>query len=399
MPRTTGTYRVSTIGGEAVRAFIPAPLPPTRPPLLLDDRLTALHAEAFVAVGKLGVAGAMVPSAQWFLYGFVRKEAVITSEIEGTQATLQDVVTFEATKQAERPDDVREVCNYVDALTFARKEIASAKGLPLSTRLLCEAHKRLMRGVRGADKMPGEVRRSQNWIGGTRPGNARFVPPPPEVVPEAMAQLEKWLHSNDPLPPLVKAGLAHVQFETIHPFLDGNGRIGRLLITLLLEHWGLLRSPMLYLSLALRRRQQEYYARLIAVRDAGDWEGWTAFYLECVREAADDGVRAAEQIFALLGKDRARLIAHDSVTVPAVRLLDLLPSNPVVTLPLAIALLGVTKPTVIKAIEALEEASILKETSGKRRDRVYAYQRYLDVLTGTCRRRLPAARTNRRVPA
>lgn len=385
MPRTTGTYRVSRVGGAAgedVRAFVPAPLPPADPPLVLDDRLSALHAEALTAVGKLGVAGAMVPSAQWFLYGFVRKEAVVSSEIEGTQATLQDVVTFEATKQAERPDDVRDVCNYVDALTFARKEIASAKGLPLSTRLLCEAHKRLMRGVRGADKMPGEVRRSQNWIGGTRPGNARFVPPPPEVVPELMAQLEKWLHSADALPPLVKAGLAHVQFETIHPFLDGNGRIGRLLITLLLEHWGLLKSPMLYLSLALKRRQQQYYAHLTAVRDGGDWEGWTAFYLECVREAADDGVRAAERLFALLGKDRARLIAHDSVTVPAVRLLDLLPSNPVVTLPLAIELLGVSKPTVIKAIEALEETGILKETSGKRRDRVYAYQKYLDVLTG-----------------
>ena len=385
MPRTTGTSRVSRVGGaggEDVRAFVPAPLPPADPPLVLDDRLSALHAEALTAVGKLGVAGAMVPSAQWFLYGFVRKEAVVSSEIEGTQATLQDVVTFEATKQAERPDDVRDVCNYVDALTFARKEIASAKGLPLSTRLLCEAHKRLMRGVRGADKMPGEVRRSQNWIGGTRPGNARFVPPPPEVVPELMAQLEKWLHSADALPPLVKAGLAHVQFETIHPFLDGNGRIGRLLITLLLEHWGLLKSPMLYLSLALKRRQQQYYAHLTAVRDGGDWEGWTAFYLECVREAADDGVRAAERLFALLGKDRARLIAHDSVTVPAVRLLDLLPSSPVVTLPLAIELLGVSKPTVIKAIEAIEETGILKETSGKRRDRVYAYQKYLDVLTG-----------------
>ena len=385
MPRTTGTYRVSRAGGEGgeeVRAFVPAPLPPADPPLALDSRLAALHAEALAAIGKLGVAGAMVPSAQWFLYGFVRKEAVISSEIEGTQATLQDVVTFEATRQAERPDDVRDVCNYVDALTFARKEISSAKGLPLSTRLLCEAHKRLMRGVRGADKRPGEVRRSQNWIGGTRPGNARFVPPPPEVVPELMAQLEKWLHSNDALPPLVKAGLAHVQFETIHPFLDGNGRIGRLLITLLLEHWRLLQSPMLYLSLALKRRQSEYYAHLGAVREGGDWEGWTAFFLECVCDAADDGVRAAQKLFALLGGVRARLIGHEGVTVPGIRLLDLLPSSPVVSLPLAVELLGVTKPTAIKAIEALEETGILQETSGKRRDRVYAYQKYLDVLTG-----------------
>lgn len=382
MPRTTGTYRLTRAGNEEVRAFVPEPLPPKNPPLVLDEAMAALHAEAVAAVGQLGVAGAMVPSAEWFLYGFVRKEALVSSEIEGTQATLQDVVTYEATKQAERPDDVREVCNYVDALTFAREQIAKPKGLPLSTRLLCEAHKRLMRGVRGADKQPGEIRRSQNWIGGTRPGNARFVPPPPEDVPALMAQLDTWLYSDDVLPPLVKAGLAHVQFETIHPFLDGNGRIGRLLITLLLEHWGLLKSPMLYLSLAFKRRQQEYYARLSGVRTEGEWEAWTRFYLECVREAADDGVRAAQAIFALIGKDRARLIKHAAVTVPAVRLLDLLPSRPVVTLPLAVDLLGVSKPTAIKAIEALESVGVLKETSGKRRDRVYAYQKYLDTLTG-----------------
>jgi Fic family protein len=382
MPRTTGTFQRLNVGGEEVRAFIPRPLPPADPPLVLSARLATLHAEALTSLGKLSVAGSMVPDPQWFLYGFVRKEAVVSSEIEGTQATLQDVLTFEATRTADRPDDVREVCNYVDALTFARREIAKPKGLPLSVRLLCEAHKRLMRGVRGADKAPGQIRRSQNWIGGTRPGNARFVPPPPDSVTTVLADLERWIHAADPLPPLVRAGLAHVQFETIHPFLDGNGRIGRLLITLLLEHWGLLKAPILYLSLALKRRQQDYYARLSDVRTSGDWEGWTAFYLECVREAADDGVRAAERLFSLLSKDRARLVTHDAVTVPAIRLLDLLPSAPVVSLPLAIKLLDVSKPTAIKAIAALESAGILKETSGKRRDRVYAYQKYLDVLTG-----------------
>jgi Fic family protein len=382
MPRETGRYRVLRAEGEDVRAFVPAPLPPSEPPLMLGDRLTALHAAALTAVGRLGVAALMVPNPEWFLYGFVRKEAVVSSEIEGTQATLQDVVTFEATDRAERPDDVREVCNYVDALTYARAEMAKPRGLPLSTRLMCGAHKRLMRGVRGADKMPGEIRRSQNWSGGTRPGNARFVPPPPELLPELMAQLEKWIHSEDALPPLIRAGLAHVQFETIHPFLDGNGRIGRLLIALLLEHWGVLESPVLYLSLSLRRRQAEYYARLTAVRDGGDWEGWTEFYLECVRDAADDGVGAAERLFALIGKDRAAVLAHDRVTVPAIRLLDLLPSNPVVTLARAIELLGVSKPTALKAIEVLEAAGVLKETSGRRRDRVHAYQRYLDVLGG-----------------
>jgi len=382
MTRTTGSYRVSSFGGETVRALVPAALPPANPPLVLDGPLIALNAAAAAAVGKLDVAAAMVPSAQWFLYGFVRKEAVVSSEIEGTQATLQDVVTYEATKQAQHPDDVRDVCNYVDALTFARKEIASPNGLPLGTRLLCEAHRRLMRGVRGADKMPGEIRRSQNWVGGTRPGNALFVPPPPEIVPDLMTQLDTWLHSADALPPLIKAGLAHVQFETIHPFLDGNGRIGRLLITLLLEHWGLLKNPMLYLSLAIKRRQQAYYENLTRVRNGGDWEGWTVFYLDCVREAADDGVRVAEQIFSLLAKDRSRLIARDNVTVPAVRLLDLLPSRPVVTLPLATELLRVSTPTAIKAIAVLVELGILRETSGKRRDRVYAYQKYVDLLTG-----------------
>ena len=182
MRRTTGTHHVTRGGNEEVRAFVPLPLPPANPPLALDEPLMTLHAEAVAAVGKLSVAGAMVPSPQWFIYGFVRKEAVVSSEIEGTQATLQDVVTYEATKRAERPDDVREVCNYVDALTYARAEIAKPKGLPLSSRLLCEAHKRLMRGVRGSDRQPGEIRRSQNWVGGTRPGNASFVPPPPEQV-------------------------------------------------------------------------------------------------------------------------------------------------------------------------------------------------------------------------
>jgi Fic family protein len=381
LPRTTGSFRVSRIEGEEVRAFVPRPLPPSAPPLAIEGRIAALHADALVALGRLGVAAAMVPSSEWFLYGFVRKEALVSSEIEGTQATLQDVLTFEVTNRADRPDDVREVCNYVDAMEFARAEIARPRGVPLSSRLLCGAHKRLMRGTRGAGKMPGAIRRSQNWIGGSRPGNARFVPPPPEAVPALMADLEKWLHGTDPLPPLVKAGLAHVQFETIHPFLDGNGRIGRLLIALLLEHWGLLRSPMLYLSLALKRRQAEYYAQLTAVRASGDWEGWTEFFLECVREAADDGVRVAERLFAQLGEDRARLMRRAGVTIPAVRLFDLLPSNPVVTLAHATALIEVTKPTVLKAISALEDAGILVETSGKSRDRVYAYQTYLDILT------------------
>lgn len=380
MPRATGTYHTTTVAGESVRAFVPFPLPPADPPLTIDAVLADLHSTALASLSRLAVAATLVPNTDWFLYGFVRKEAVITSEIEGTQATLQDVVTFETTRHAERPDDVREVCNYVDALTFARKQIKGSRGLPLSTRLLCEAHKRLMRGARGSDKLPGEVRRSQNWIGGTRPGVARFVPPPAGEVPDAMSRLEQWIHSEDPLPPLIRAGLAHVQFETIHPFLDGNGRIGRLLITLLLEHWSLLDSPILYLSHAIRRRQQEYYARLIAVRDAGDWEGWTAFFLECVRDAANDGVDAAQRIFALLSHDRQRLLAAPVASIPAVQLLDKLPSHPVVTLQSAVDLLEVSKPTAMKAVNALEEVGVLVETTGRKRDRVFAYQAYLNAL-------------------
>ena len=382
MARVTGRYHTTTAGGETVRAFVPHPLPPARPELTLDGRLAALHANAVVALARLGVAGAMVPDADWFLYGFVRKEAVISSQIEGTQATLRDVLTFEATRKAERPDDVQEVCNSIDALAYARRELRNPRGLPLTMRLLKEAHRRLMQGSRGSDKMPGEIRTSQNWIGGTRPGNALFVPPPPSAVPEALSALERWLHAEDRLPPLVRAGLAHVQFETIHPFLDGNGRIGRLLITLLVEHWGLLSSPLLYLSLAFKRHQQEYYRRLSAVRLDGDWEGWTAFFLECVREAADDGVATAQHLFALLGKDRQRLLRAPGATVSAIRMFDQLPRQPIITLAGVMTALQTTKPTASKVIATLLRAGIVRETTGKQRDRVYAYQGYLRVLTG-----------------
>jgi len=381
MTRQTGTYRTSTTHGEAVKAFVPHPLPPSEPPLVIEGDLAGLHAEAVASIGVLRVAGAMVPDPGWFLYGFVRTEALLSSRIEGTQATLRDVATFEATSRADRPDDVEEVCNYVDALHHARTAIADPCGLPLSTRLLGELHRLLMRGVRGEDKLPGEIRRSQNWIGGSRPGNARFVPPPPDEVGPALASLETWIHSDDPLPPLVKAGLAHVQFETIHPFLDGNGRIGRMLITLLVEHWGLLDQPLLYPSVAFKRRQPEYYARLAAVRTDGDWEGWTAFFLECVTEAADDGVRVAQAIHALTTRDRARVVGHERATISVVKLLDLLPSNPVLTVPRASELLGITAPPARKAIDLLEELGVLRETTGKQRDRVYAYHAYLDVLS------------------
>jgi len=349
--------------------------------LRVEGELAERHAEAASAVSRLEVAGAMVPSPDWFLYGFVRKEAVVSSQIEGTQATLEDVVAYEVTHQSQQPADVEEVCNYVDALTYARSELAKPKGLPLCTRLLCAVHKRLMQGARGSEKDPGAIRTSQNWIGGTRPGNARFVPPPPETVSDALAALEQWIHSDDSLPPLVRAGLAHVQFETIHPFLDGNGRIGRLLITLLVEHWGLLSSPLLYLSLGFKRHRQEYYRRLDAVRTDGDWEGWTSFFLHCVEASANDGVKTAKRLFRLVGADRCTVSEHKAATVTSVRLFEQIPEHPMITLATAMQLVDATKPTAGKAIDALCQAGILQEITGRKRDRIYAYQAYLDVLS------------------
>jgi Fic family protein len=386
MARITGTFSRTIIGGEEVRAFIPHPLPPRRPILRIEGELGEEHDRAVMAIGRLELAGAMVPSQSWFLYGFIRKEAVVSSQIEGTQATLQDVVTYEATRKAESPADVEEICNYVDAVTFARAEQSRPDGLPICTRLLCCVHEKLMKGARGSGKHPGKIRTSQNWIGGTRPGNARFVPPPPEAIPEVLSALEKWIHAEDRIPPLVRAGLAHVQFETIHPFLDGNGRVGRLLVTLLVEHWGLLSSPLLYLSLGFKRHRDEYYRRLDAVRNEGDWEGWTSFYLGCVRESADDGVRAAQRLFRLVSEDRSKVSGHKTATVSSLRLFELLPEHPIVTLARAMELLGATKPTAGKAIDALVQAGVLQEITGRKRDRVHAYRAYLDVLaedTGT----------------
>ncbi len=369
------------MGGEEVATFVPEALPPRDPPLDVSGTRGALLARAEHTLARLEVAGEMVPSLDWFIYAFVRMEAVVSSQIEGTQATLVDLFEYEAEKDDHRPlDDVREVCNYLDALKYARGQLASTKRLPLSMRLLHEAHRRLMRGVRGATKQPGEVRRSQNWIGGTRPGNAAFVPPSSEVVPALLGDLEKYLHADDVLPPLVRIGLVHVQFETIHPYLDGNGRIGRLLITLLLEHWKLLSSPLLYLSLFFKRHRAEYYRLLGEVRKHGDWEAWTDFFLEGVATIADEAVSTARDVFALVSADRQRLLAASGTSVAAVRLLEQLPIHPVVTIPGIVKLLETTKPTASKVVQLLESIGILVETSGKRRDRTFAYKAYLDRL-------------------
>ena len=380
MTRITGRYENTVAGGETVEAFLPAPLPPRDPPLVIDGRLAERLRVAEQALARLDLAGAMVPSLDWFIYAFVRKEAVISSQIEGTQATLVDLLTFEATPDAAAGADVEEICNYLDALNYARAELAKTDGLPLSMRLLHEAHRRLMDGVRGGGKQPGEVRRSQNWIGGSRPGNAAYVTPPPQHLAALLGDLEKYIHADDDLPPLVRAGLAHVQFETIHPYLDGNGRIGRLLIALLLEHWGLLSAPLLYISLFFKRHRAEYYRRLNSVRLEGDWEGWTDFFLDGVATIADEAVASAREIFAVVAADRARVLALDGSSIFAARLFELLPSHPIITTTSAVHLLGTTKPTATRAIEALIEASVLKETTGRKRDRSFAYIAYVDRL-------------------
>jgi Fic family protein len=382
MARIVGTYEQTSTAGETVNAFVPAPLPPSNPPLDINTDLARLLQRAEAGILRLKLAGTMVPSLDWLLYSFVRKEAVVSSQIEGTQSTLVDLLMYEATGKEEAIDnsDVVQVCNYVDALDHARKQMRSKKGLPLSIRLLNEAHRRLMKNVQGTDKASGEIRRSQNWIGGTRPGNAVYVPPPPHLLNGLLSSLEKYIHAKDSLHPLVRAGLSHVQFETIHPYLDGNGRIGRLLITLLLEHWKVLDAPLLYLSLYFKRHRAEYYRRLNAVRSDGDFEGWLEYFLEGTAVIADETVTTTQQLFTQIGADRTKVISRHATSVACFRLFELLPAHPIITVAKAAKLLKTTKPTATKAITGLVDAGVLVETTGRRRDRAFRYETYLDIL-------------------
>ncbi|GEM_PF-43995 len=382
MKRITGHYEKITTVGEAFNAFIPNPLPPDKPKFLLDKVTLGLLQKAEHGLASLELAGEMVPSLDWFIYAFVRKEAVTSSQIEGTQATLMDLLTFEAEEHSDKKDDadVEEICNYLEALKYARKEISRKNGLPLSMRLINEVHRRLMKGVRGSTKQPGEIRRSQNWIGGSRPGNAIYVPPPPHLLADTLSTFEKYIHASDDLPPLVRAGLLHVQFESIHPYLDGNGRIGRLLITLLLEHWKLISQPLLYLSLYFKRHRNEYYQRLGVVRAEGDWEGWISFFLQGIVTISSEAIHLARDLFVTVSKDREKILNSSQATVIALRLFELLPLHPIVTMPGVVKLLNTTKPTATKAIAVLEELGILSESSGRKRDRTFNYSAYLQKL-------------------
>jgi len=375
----TGRYEITTVGGERVRAFVPAPLPPV-PPLSMDGRLQRALERAVLALGRLDGVSTLLPDKALFLYAYVRKEAVLSSQIEGTQSSLSDLLLFELGEAPGVPlDDVVEVSNYVAALEHGLARLR--EGFPLSNRLIREIHSVLLSRGRGSGKDPGEFRRSQNWIGGSRPGNARFVPPPHTAVPDCMAALERFLHAEDDgLPVLVRAGLAHVQFETIHPFLDGNGRVGRLLITFLLCHTGVLRDPLLYLSLYLKENRPAYYELLDRVRRDGDWEAWLAFFLDGVQQVAEGAVATAEQLEELFHADRSRLETAGRRAGSALRVHEALKGRPIQSLPAIRDATGLSFPAVSSAMELLVELGIARERTGKRRNRLFVYDRYLAIL-------------------
>jgi Fic family protein len=376
-PGRLGRLVETPVAGEIVRAFVPPALPPN-PPIDIISLLPQLSA-AERALGRLDGITVLLPRQEHFLYMYVRKEAVLSSQIEGTQSTLSDLLRFETEAQAGQPiDDIREVSNYVDAMMFGLERLQE---LPLSLRLIREMHARLLQSGRGGTKNPGEFRRSQNWIGGTRPGNALFVPPPVAELNACLDQFERFIHEDaSRLPPLVKAGLLHVQFETIHPFLDGNGRIGRLLVTLYLCVEDVLRKPLLYLSLYLKTHRADYYRLLQEVREHGAWEAWLEFFLVGVAETANQAFDAATRIAELFKRDRERITVESERTGSTLRVHDLLQQNPFATPTALVERTGLTAPTINAALADLQRLGVVDEVTGRRRGRVFGYRAYLDIL-------------------
>lgn len=382
MPRITGSYSTTRTHDECVRAFVPLALPPSDPELDLAC-YEHQNRRAELALARLSGMSGLVASTEWLIYSAIRKEALLTSQLEGTQATLTDVFDEEAGLTVPNAEDVEEVTNYLQAFRFAREQLHSPDGLPISVRLLTEAHRILLDGARGASKQPGAIRTTQNWIGGTRPGNAAFVPPPAEQVRGLLGDLEKFIHTDAPtLPPLVRIALVHAQFETIHPFLDGNGRIGRLLIAILLEAWQLLAAPLIYVSGYLKAHQNEYYRRLTAIRTDGDWESWVSFFLVGVEASAEEAQRSIVAIAAQIATDRKLVLGTGASTLQALRLFEMLPTMPKLTIDLAQRALQVSPPTARGAVNALEAVGVLREISGRARGQIFAYEAYLDLLRG-----------------
>lgn len=376
----TGEYVSCSVGEERYQAFVPTSLP-FDPPLQLSATDQDLIEKANRALGRLDGLAALLPDTSLFIYLYVRKEAVLSSQIEGTQSSFADLLLYESNEVPGVPlDDVEEVSTYIAALNHGVRRLR--EGFPLSLRLIREIHEILLATGRGSNKSPGEFRRSQNWIGGSRPGNARFVPPPPEIVVECMGALEKFLH-DDPVrtPVLIKAALAHVQFETIHPFLDGNGRVGRLLITLLLCAEGALSEPILYLSLYFKTRRDEYYDWLQKVRTEGDWEGWLRFFLAGVLDTAEQAVQTAKAILQLFDEDRLRIESLGRPAASALRVHQYLKTKPLTSIPSAAQFLGLSVPTVTASLKYLEQLGLVRELTQRSRNRLFAYDQYLKILT------------------
>lgn len=375
----SGTYIQSVAGGETVRAFVPTPLPP-QPPLDLTGARQRLLERATLAIGRLDSVSTLLPDPQLFLYAYVRREAILSSQIEGTQSSLSDLLLFELDEAPGVPfNDVVEVANYIAALEHGMTRLR--EDFPLCNRLLREMHAHLMARGRGSDKLPGEFRRSQNWIGGTRPGNARFVPPPPHELEACMAALEHYInHATENAPVLIKAALAHVQFETIHPFLDGNGRLGRLLIALLLHHGGLLTQPLLYLSLYFKQHRAVYYDLLDRVRTHGDWEAWVDFFLEGVEQTAKGAVHTAQRLVTLFQQDAQRVQSSGRGAANVLRVLDAMRRRPLCSVKQLCVDASMTFPTAAKALQTLATLGITRELTGQRRNRVFVYDGYLNIL-------------------
>ena len=376
----TGHYEVWTSGGEEIRAFIPVPLPPS-PPLVLEGRLRQSLETATLAVGRLDGIATLLPDPTLFIYAYVRKEAVLSSQIEGTQSSLSDLLAFEIDDAPGMPiSDIVEVSNYVAALERGLERLRG--DFPLSNRLIREIHRILLSRGRGSQLHPGEFRTSQNWIGGRRPGNAVYVPPPPHAVADCMGELEQFLHArNDGLPTLVRAGLAHVQFETIHPFLDGNGRAGRLLITFLLCEAGVLREPLLYLSLFFKQHRSDYYELLNEVRRTGDWEDWLDFFLEGIQETAEGAFATSQRLLRLFAADRERIQQTGRRAGSALRVHERLTSRPLQSISSVAESTALTFPTISSAMNLLVSLGIAREITGRRSDRLFAYDTYLSILS------------------
>ncbi len=364
---------------EGFVAFHPAPYPPRD--LLLSPSLLGLLERANLELGKLVGAAEILPDPDLFVRMYVRREAVLSSQIEGTQASLMDLLEWEASRaRAERTVDVKEISNYVGALRYGLRQVSS---LPLSLRLIREIHGRLVRGVRGGEpeKTPGEFRRSQNWVGGPSPATARYVPPPVPLMHEALAEFERSLHDKPPYPVLINLGLAHAHFETIHPFLDGNGRMGRLLITFLLCEYGILKEPLLYLSVFFKQHRDEYYGRLQAVRDAGDWEGWLAFFLEGIAQVAAEATATARRIVNLREALRTTITTGLGRRSPSgLRLLEKLFRLPMVSVKSVEKMIGLSQPAASALVTAMQAAGVLREITGQRRNRVFEFNQYLALF-------------------